>query len=280
MKLQRIIIPFMIAPLLFGCANNQKNNEKTDSVETEKENVADNTSQNETSNNDSSEQQENTSSEDQGITLEKKYFNEVEEVNGQAVIKNVENLLVLVNKEIMLPSDYIPSDLVRPNVAFSFGDQDIEKSYMKQVAADALEAMFAQAKAEGVNLFAVSGYRSYARQDQVFQAEVAAKGEEKAMEAVAVPGQSEHQTGLAMDISGASVDYLLTESFEDTAEGKWLAENAHKFGFILRYPKGKESITGYKYEPWHFRYVGEEMATIIYEHDWTLEEFFEEAKAI
>ncbi|WAA09875.1 M15 family metallopeptidase [Fervidibacillus albus] len=93
--------------------------------------------------------------------------------------------------------------------------------------------------------------------------------------AVAQPGTSEHQTGLTMDITAYSVNQQLVESFGQTEEGKWLENNAHQYGYILRYPKGKETITGYKYEPWHFRYVGVEAATVIFENGWTLEEFFE-----
>ena len=151
---------------------------------------------------------------------------------------------------------------------------------MRKEAADALEEMFKEAEKDGIYLFAVSGFRSYERQQAIFQNEVNTKGEELAKEAVAVPGQSEHQTGLSMDISAESVGFNLVEEFENTVEGKWLSENAHKFGFILRYPKGKETITGYKFEPWHFRYVGKDIAKIIYENNWTLEEFFEEAAAI
>ena len=89
------------------------------------------------------------------------------------------------------------------------------------------------------------------------------------------PGQSEHQSGLAADVSSPSVNYALTESFGKTDEGIWLAQNAHKFGFIIRFPDGKESITGYLYEPWHIRYVGESVATEIYAKDLTLEEYLE-----
>ncbi|MCB7070410.1 M15 family metallopeptidase [Caldifermentibacillus hisashii] len=234
-----------------------------------------------TTENDQSNSPENADENDGTIKLDKKYFNIVAEQDGKEVIQNVDNLLILVNKQsAYLPADYVPANLVRPNVRFSFGDLDIEKSYLKEEAARALEKMFQQAEVEGISLYAVSGYRSYTRQTEVFQREVEAKGEEKAVEAVAIPGQSEHQTGLAMDISAESANLDLVESFESTPEGTWLRENAHKFGFILRYPKGKEAITGYQYEPWHFRYVGEETAKIIYENDWTLEEFFQNAKAV
>ena len=146
---------------------------------------------------------------------------------------------------------------------------------MRKEAAEKLEEMFAAAREDGIELFAVSGYRSYQRQAQLFDIEVDKVGREAAELVVAYPGNSEHQSGLAMDISGRSVGFTLVEEFADTPEGQWLAENAHKYGFILRYPKGKENITGYKYEPWHFRYVGEEVAAIIYEKGITLEEYFE-----
>lgn len=207
-------------------------------------------------------------------TLAAQFFNEIKEVNGKSTIQNPLNILALVNKEYALPDHYIPADLVRPNVPFSFGDQDIEKSYLRKEAAEHLELLFAEAEKVGIELFAVSGYRSYTRQTMIFDAKVGQVGEAAAAQVVAVPGFSEHQSGLAMDISSKSVNLELIEDFGLTDEGKWLAENAHQFGFILRYPEGKESITGYQYEPWHFRYVGVEAAAIIFERDVTLEEYF------
>ena len=214
------------------------------------------------------------------LTLPAQYFNQIEEVDGEKVIQNYENTLVLVNKIYSLPDSYIPSDLVRPNVNFSFGDAEVEKALLRQEAAVALEKLFLAAENDGIELFAISGYRSYNRQIEVFNAEVSMKGLEKAAEAVANPGQSEHQTGLAMDISSRSVNLDLTQDFENTIEGQWLAANAHEYGFILRYPKGKEDITGFKYEPWHFRYVGKDFARTIYEKDLTLEEYFNIVKEI
>lgn len=217
---------------------------------------------------------------DKAPTLEAAYFNEVIEVNGKKEIVNASNTMVLVNKTYALPGDYVPDDLIRPSVDFSFGDQDIEKSYLRKEAANSLEKMFKAANSEGLRLYASSGYRSYDRQQGVFLAEVNKSGEAKAVQAVASPGTSEHQTGLAMDITSESVQYLLVQEFENTPEGKWLKDNAHRFGYILRYQKGKEDITGYQFEPWHFRYVGEEAAKIIYERNWTLEEYFENVSKI
>ena len=215
-----------------------------------------------------------TESADPKFTLEAALFNEVVQVNGKNVIQNATNTMALVNKEFALPDGYAPSDLVRPKVAFSFGDQDIEKSYLRKEAAAALELMFSDAVKNGLHLFAVSGYRSYDRQKVVFDAEVNKVGYEKAVQAVAVPGNSEHQTGLSMDISSESAHFGLTEQFGETAEGKWLANHAHRFGFVQRYPKGKEGITGYQYESWHYRYVGVKVATEIFENQLTLEEYF------
>jgi zinc D-Ala-D-Ala carboxypeptidase len=214
------------------------------------------------------------------LSLEAVYFNNIKKVNGTNVIQNPSNIMALVNKNYALPNNYIPNDLVRPNVAFSFSDQKLEKGLIRQVAATALEKMFADAKNSGIELYAVSGYRSFIRQKTLFDAEINKVGKEKAIQAVAYPGSSEHQTGLALDIASKSTNLDLTEGFAQTKEGKWLAENAHRFGFILRYPKGKEGITIYEYEPWHFRYVGVKAATIIYKHKWTLEEYFNEVKKI
>ncbi|WP_404799137.1 M15 family metallopeptidase [Bacillus aerolatus] len=216
-----------------------------------------------------------------GPQLEAAFFNEVKEVDGKAVIANPENIMALVNKQFSLPADYKPQDLVRPNIPFSFGEQDIEKSYVRKEAAAALEKMFAAAKTEQIHLFAVSGYRSYDRQQEIMNNQIAKAGSfEKATESVAPPGQSEHQTGLAMDISAESVQFDLLQSFETTKEGQWLANHAHKYGFILRYPKDKENVTKYMYEPWHFRYVGVRMAEEMFQHGWTLEEYFHEVEKI
>ncbi|KHD86047.1 D-Ala-D-Ala carboxypeptidase VanY [Heyndrickxia ginsengihumi] len=214
------------------------------------------------------------------LALSSKYFNHIKTVNGQKIIQNPSNILALVNKSYSI-GDYVPNDLVRPKVNFSFGDQNIEKSHLRKVAADAVEKMFAAAKKDGIILYVASGYRSYDRQKVLFDAEVQHDGSKaKAAQAVAIPGESEHQTGLALDITSQTENFLLTEKMGDDPEGIWLAKNAHKFGFILRYPKGKENITKYEYEPWHFRYVGKEAATVIYKHNWTLEEYFQHVKKV
>jgi len=203
--------------------------------------------------------------------------NELDKTNSQSsskqLIDNTDDILVVVNKKRYLHSEYKPSDLVVPNVAFSFEGKH-DKKHMKQEAANALEELFDQANEEGVFLFAVSGYRSYSTQERLFNIRANRVGEEEANKLSARPGESEHQTGLAMDVSSQSVGFDLTEEFGSTTEGKWVRDNAHKFGFIIRYLKGKSDITGYNYEPWHIRYVGKDVAEKIYNEGITLEEYF------
>lgn len=180
--------------------------------------------------------------------------------------------LVVVNKKYSLPIDYKPSDLVVPNVSFSYSGV-LEQSYMRAPAAKQMEKMFAAAKKEGVTLNAVSGFRSGERQKVLYNNYVARDGKAAADQYSARPGHSEHQTGLTFDISAPSVGNGLTAALGDTKEGKWIANNAAKFGFIVRYDRGFQSRTGYTYEPWHIRYVGVDVATQIKNNGQTLEEY-------
>lgn len=187
-------------------------------------------------------------------------------------VGNPNDLLVLVNKNHSLPDGYEPKNLVAPNVRFPF-TEDLPKRYMQQRAATALEKMFKEADQDGVELFGQSGYRSFERQVAVFGNNVKTMGEKEANQVSARPGQSEHQTGLTMDVTSAAVDFRLDEDFGDTKEGKWVKKHAYEYGFIIRYPKGKEAITKYSYEPWHLRYVGKTAAKTIHEKDLTFEEY-------
>ncbi len=184
-----------------------------------------------------------------------------------------DSITALVNKELSLPSDYIPEDLVVPNVYFNTNYFD-EKKQMRSEAAKALEELFGAATEENLTLCAISGYRSYQRQYDIFTNNVLTKGMDHTSKFSAVPGYSEHQTGLSIDVSTKSVNYRIDSSFAETPEGKWLAENAHHYGYIIRYPEGKSNITGYSYEPWHIRYVGIDLATFLYKNNLTLEEFY------
>ncbi|EFM11088.1 peptidase M15B and M15C DD-carboxypeptidase VanY/endolysin [Paenibacillus curdlanolyticus YK9] len=162
---------------------------------------------------------------------------------------------VIVNKNIYLPQTYKPADLVYPNVTFLF-DEKIDKRKIRREAAKALERLFAAAKKDGIYLSGVSGYRSYATQKGLFERYMKRDGYMEAMKYSALPGTSEHQTGLAIDVSGSDGKCAVSSCFANTKESKWLSQHSAEYGYIIRYPKGKEHITGYKYEPWHIRYIG------------------------
>ncbi len=183
-----------------------------------------------------------------------------------------QDILILVNKKHPLKADYVPKPLIIPNVNFIFKYPD-EKQYMQTKAARALEKLFHAAKNEYVFLYAVSGYRSYARQVSIYNRHVETIGQIQADRVSAKPGHSEHQTGLAMDVTSENVNFTLSQEFADTREGKWLAKNAHKYGFIIRYPRDKELSTGYSYEPWHLRYVGTNAAGEIFKDNLILEDY-------
>ncbi|UJF34679.1 M15 family metallopeptidase [Paenibacillus hexagrammi] len=189
------------------------------------------------------------------------------------VVAKPESITVLVNKQNSLPDSYEPADLVYPDVPFVFKEK-IEKRKMRKEAASALEKLFAGAEKDGIYLAGVSAYRSYATQKSVFQRYVAKDGEEKAKTYSAVPGTSEHETGLAIDVSGSDGKCAAEDCFGGTKEAKWLEQHAAEYGFIIRYPKGKDAITGYQYEPWHIRFVGTNIAKEIHDKGITLEEYF------
>jgi D-alanyl-D-alanine carboxypeptidase len=213
------------------------------------------------------------------VTVKASLADTVKIVNGVPTVTNPADLVVVVNKQRSLPAEYVPAKLVEPNVPFATPGKS-EKRLLRPEAAKALEELFAQAKKENIHLYAVSGYRSYQTQKALYEGYVRTQGEEHASQYSARSGKSEHQTGLAMDVSGADKRTRLEESFADTPEGKWLAQHAAEFGFIIRYPKGKEAITGYAYEPWHIRYVGKEIAQEIAAKGITLEEYFGDATPV
>ncbi|MCT4794283.1 M15 family metallopeptidase [Exiguobacterium alkaliphilum] len=195
------------------------------------------------------------------------------ETEGQANLAL--GTLILVNKQIALPSNYKPQDLVTPNIAFvdsATGDRRM----LRQEAATGIEGLMAAAKSAGIDLKGTSAFRSYDYQVQLFNAYVARDGKEQAMKYSAPPGHSEHQTGLAIDVSSASVGYQLTQGLEQTKEGKWLADNAHKYGFIVRYQRAFEDETGYMYEPWHLRYIGVEHATNVKQMNVPFEQYLKQ----
>ncbi len=199
--------------------------------------------------------------------------------DGRQVVTNPADLLVVVNKQRSLPADYVPDELVVPDVPFPF-EGDHPRKLMRKVAAQALEELFKAAEEQGFVLFAISGYRSYETQKAIFEYNVSKAGSEEAANRFSArPGESEHQTGLAMDVSSPNVDLRLVQEFGQTREGRWLEENAPSFGFIIRYPEGMESITGYEYEPWHLRFVGVGAAADIAQRGVTLEEYLTKPEA-
>lgn len=195
--------------------------------------------------------------------------------NQEELDRRKENeLLILVNRDHGLDVNYVPDDLVVPNIYLNTANNMC--AYLREEAARAMEDLFNAAKVDGINLIGISGYRSYDYQVNVYDKSVISEGAEATEKFVAEPGHSEHQTGLSMDI--LSSEYRsLDEGFENTQSYKWLCDNIAEYGFIIRYPKDKVDITKYDYEPWHLRYVGKEAAKEINEKGITLEEYLGEA---
>ena len=195
------------------------------------------------------------------ITSEEIIVEPTDKVVAQGIF-DPSSLTVCVNRKSTLSSDYKPTDLVLPDVR---AVNSSNRLYMRKEAASALEELFKAAEDENYYLYAVSGYRSYSYQKSIYNPYSGYS---------APAGASEHQLGLAMDITLAKYNGTLSVDFGNTKEGNWVKENAHKYGFIIRYLQGKEDITGYNYEPWHLRYLGVDLATELYEKNITLEEYY------
>ena len=179
------------------------------------------------------------------------------------------NYELLINKNNSLDENYIPNNLVdslskyKDNIMV---EENVLNAFRK-MQSDALEFNY--------NIDIMSAYRTYNYQKNLYNNLVRKKGFNYALRAIAKPGCSEHQTGLAIDYCIYKDDLCYIEhEVEELIESKWIKENAHKYGFIIRYPKGKEEITGYNYEPWHLRYVGD-LAIYLYNNDLTLEEYYD-----
>lgn len=180
------------------------------------------------------------------------------------------SLTVIVNKRRPLADrSYAPANLVMPQ-----GISNTNGTPLRAEAADALERMAADAKLVGSTLVLTSGYRSYETQTRVYNGFVESFGQVVADGTSAKPGHSEHQLGLAADLAGEGEPCFIMECFSETATGRWLASNAWKYGFVLRYPKNYTAVTGYDFEPWHFRYVGLDLARLMHETGYaTLEDY-------
>jgi D-alanyl-D-alanine carboxypeptidase len=194
------------------------------------------------------------------IGLDQAFYTNIKESNM------LNKITILVNKYTRLPSNYVPNNLETISSNCS-----IDGMKMVKVAKEAFEKMCQDAKKDGYTIRSMSSYRSYERQQALYNDYVKKDGVAKADTYSARAGHSEHQTGLTTDIDNVKTSYM---SFESTKEFNWMTNNAHKYGFILRYPKGKSNITGYQYEAWHYRYVGIDIATYIKEHNITYDEYY------
>ena len=174
--------------------------------------------------------------------------------------------LILVNKYNYLTEDYIPENLEEISIEYARSGMQLVSE-----AKEAFETLSQEAKKDGMTIIAMSSYRSYDYQVNLYNNYVKSDGKDAADTYSARPGFSEHQTGLAVDIYNKELPYT---SFEETKEFEWMQKNAYKYGFILRFPKDKVNITGYQYEAWHYRYVGKKAAKYIHDHNITLEEYY------
>lgn len=199
--------------------------------------------------------------------IENKPINEVQKTASVASIypitlsaSEANSTTVVVNKKHRLSSDYAPN-LV-----------NVRGANMRPEAATALESLLSDVEGTGIATKIISSYRSYTTQESVYSGYVNQYGRAEADTFSARPGHSEHQTGLAVDVGGGGCD--LEICFSSTPFGEWIKSNAHLYGYIVRYPEGKESLTGYQYEPWHLRYVGVDVADGIIRTKQTLDQYF------
>lgn len=199
-----------------------------------------------------------------------------EETIDPALFHDVNSLYIFANKSNPLPEGYEPSDLVLVKDVLSTRDNWT----LRKPCYDAYVTMVNDALEDGVEIVCGSAYRSAAYQEELYNYYAAKHGKEAADTFSSRPGYSDHQTGLCVDVVqgyGGYDGYNYSQNFKNCDIGIWMYENAHKYGFVLRYPEGKEDITGYVFEPWHYRYVGEDIANKMYEisPDLTMEEYFD-----
>lgn len=181
-------------------------------------------------------------------------------------VDNPEDVTVLVNKLHQIPKGWVPSDL-EPTI-------DNKNQKLRKEANEAYTKFYNDAKAKGIDIYSISGYRTNDTQTLYWNNQVKVYGEEYASQYSAYPGRSEHQLGLAIDVSYTTQGDRLSEKVATSPLGKFIVSDAYKYGFILRYAKDKVAITNYGYEPWHMRYVGVELATKLHESGETLEEYY------
>ena len=193
------------------------------------------------------------------MDLDKKQYEDMHETI------NLNKINILVNKHNYLKEDYVPENLKSLSSTYALSNMK-----MVEEAANAFESLSKDASKENYKIIAMSTYRSYEYQIDLYNKYVKSDGKEAADTYSGRPGNSEHQTGLAVDVYNQTETYT---NFEKTKEYDWMQENAYKYGFILRFPKNKENETGYEFESWHYRYVGKDIAKYIHKHNITLEEY-------
>ena len=196
---------------------------------------------------------------DVNMDLDKKQYEDMHETI------NLNKINILVNKHNYLKEDYVPENLKSLSSTYALSNMK-----MVEEAANAFESLSKDASKENYKVIAMSTYRSYEYQVDLYNKYVKSDGKEAADTYSGRPGNSEHQTGLAVDVYNQTETYT---NFEKTKEYNWMQENAYKYGFILRFPKDKENETGYEFESWHYRYVGKDIAKYIHKHNITLEEY-------
>ncbi len=196
---------------------------------------------------------------DVNMDLDKKQYEDMHETI------NLNKINILVNKHNYLKEDYVPENLKSLSSTYALSNMK-----MVEEAANAFESLSKDASKENYKIIAMSTYRSYEYQVDLYNKYVKSDGKDAADTYSGRPGNSEHQTGLAVDVYNQTETYT---NFEKTEEYDWMQENAYKYGFILRFPKDKENETGYEFESWHYRYVGKDIAKYIHKHNITLEEY-------
>lgn len=264
-----LVIIFVLA--FKGCNSKKRNNDKTAGTTTETTTDDNKTAaENNSENRKSEEFQDVSTSSDNSSdysgsqyaysqSVSSKGFS-IQTINGITYVDGV----LIANKTYSLPSDFIPQDPEVP-VTSQRSTTSLDRTLMS-----AWRTMQADASSQGLNIYIASAYRSYSYQVNLYNSYVARDGKAAADTYSSRPGNSEHQTGLCFDLN--SID----DSFGDTAEGRWVNDNCYKYGFCIRFPKGKDAYTGYQYESWHLRYVGKDLAEKLYNNGaWiSLEEYF------
>lgn len=194
------------------------------------------------------------------IGLDREYYTETN-------ITDKYSIDMIVNKYNGLTENFVPNNLEKIPSEYC---KDVKaEEFLTKDALDAYKEMLSAAQAEGYDLLVNSAYRSYKDQEEVYQTYYNLYGEAYVKKYAARPGYSEHQTGLALDVASKS-----NSIFEQSKEFTWMKENAYKYGFVLRFPKNKVDITGFKYEAWHYRYVGKDIAKYMYDNDLTFDEYY------